>query len=172
MKFLITYSSRTGNTKKVAEALAKAAPAESRLANVDEKPLADGYDVVFAGYWLDRGSSDDKGKKFLHSLHGKKVVLFETMGADPVSEHAYTGFANAGLALSEDNHVIGVLAIQGAIDPSLLETMRKLPKDNPHNSSFMEKAAKEAAKHPDEEDLKKAENYMKQFVGKFMRYYR
>ena len=99
MKVLIAYSSRTGNTRRVAEALAKAAPEGSLLARVEDTPSADGFDVVFAGYWLDRGGPDAKAKEFLHSLHGKHVVLFETMGADPRSEHAYTGFANAGTAL-------------------------------------------------------------------------
>lgn len=89
MKVLIAYSSRTGNTRRVAEALAKAAPEGSLLARVEDTPSADGFDVVFAGYWLDRGGPDAKAKEFLHSLHGKHIVLFETMGADPRSEHAY-----------------------------------------------------------------------------------
>lgn len=85
----------------------------SLLARVEDMPSADGFDVVFAGYWLDRGGPDAKAKEFLHSLHGKHVVLFETMGADPRSEHAYTGFANAGTALSPDNQIVGVFAVQG-----------------------------------------------------------
>lgn len=102
MKVLIAYSSRTGNTRRVAEALAKAAPEGSLLARVEDTPPMDGFDVIFAGYWLDRGGPDAKAKEFLHSLHGKRIVLFETMGADPRSEHAYTGFANAGTVLSPD----------------------------------------------------------------------
>lgn len=113
MKVLIAYSSRTGNTRRVAEALAKAAPEGSLLARVEDTPSADGFDVVFAGYWLDRGGPDAKAKEFLHSLHGKHVVLFETMGADPRSEHAYTGFANAGTELSPDNQIVGVFAGAG-----------------------------------------------------------
>lgn len=117
MKVLIAYSSRTGNTRRVAEALAKAAPEGSLLASVEDTPSADGFDVVFAGYWLDRGGPDAKAKEFLHSLHGKHIVLFETMGADPRSEHAYTGFANAGTALSPDNQIVGVFAVQGGCRP-------------------------------------------------------
>lgn len=75
MKVLIAYSSRTGNTRRVAEALAKAAPEGSLLARVEDTPSADGFDVVFAGYWLDRGGPDAKAKEFLHSLHGKHIVL-------------------------------------------------------------------------------------------------
>ena len=148
MKVLIAYSSRTGNTRRVAEALAKAAPEGSLLARVEDTPSADGFDVVFAGYWLDRGGPDAKAKEFLHSLHGKHIVLFETMGADPRSEHAYTGFANAGTALSPDNQIVGA-----------------------HHSAQMEQTVKEAAKHPNAEDLEQAETYMKQFIETYGRYH-
>lgn len=171
MKFLIAYSSRTGNTKKIAEALAKAAPEGSLLARVEDKPNTDEYDVIFAGYWLDRGGPDAKAKEFLHSLHGKRIVLFETMGANPSSEHAYTAFANAGTSLSVDNNVIGVIAFQGAVDPALIEMMKKMPAGSPHHSSQMEATTKEAAKHPNQEDFERATAYMKSFVEKYSRYY-
>lgn len=171
MKVLIAYSSRTGNTRRVAEALAKAAPEGSLLARVEDTPPTDGFDVIFAGYWLDRGGPDAKAKEFLHSLHGKHIVLFETMGADPRSEHAYTGFANAGTALSPDNQIVGVFAMQGAVDPALLEMMRKMPEGSAHHSAQMEQTVKEAAKHPNAEDLKQAETYMKQFIETYGRYH-
>lgn len=55
MKFLIVYSSRTGNTRQVAEALYAAAPDGSTISKVETAPAADGYDVIFVGYWMDRG---------------------------------------------------------------------------------------------------------------------
>ena len=103
MKFLIVYSSRTGNTRQVAEALYAAAPDGSTISNVETAPAADDYDVIFVGYWMDRGTADEKSKAYLRTLTKKKVVLFETMGASPASEHAYTGFANAATCLSEGN---------------------------------------------------------------------
>ena len=171
MKFLIAYSSRTGNTKKIAEALAKAAPEGSLLAKVEDKPDVEEYDVIFAGYWLDRGGPDSNAKEFLHSLKGKRIVLFETMGASPTSEHALTAFANAGACLSDDNSVIGAIAFQGAVDPALIEMMKKMPAGSPHHSAQMEATTKEAAKHPNQEDLDRATTYMKEFVQKYEKYY-
>lgn len=172
MKFLITYSSRTGNTRKIAEALAKKAPEGSVLSDMAEAPSTDDFDVIFVGYWIDRSMPDAKAKKFLHSLEGKKVVLFETMGADPTSEHAYTTFANTGTCLSEGNQVMGVLAFQGTVDPALIAMMKKMPAGSAHNSAQMEATTKEAAKHPNEEDFRKAEAYMERFVAKFEKYYK
>lgn len=170
MKFLITYSTRTGNTKKIAEALFRGAPEGSHLAPIEEAPAADDFDILFIGYWMDKGGPDAKAKAYLSTLKEKKIVLFETMGADPTSEHAYTGFANAALHLSSDCRILGLFASQGAIDPALLAMMRKLPKGSPHNSPAMEAIAQEAAKHPDAADLARAEAYMKQFVSKMAMY--
>lgn len=171
MKFLIAYSSRTGNTKKIAEALAKAAPKGSLLAKVEDKPNTEEYDVIFAGYWLDRGGPDSNAKEFLQSLKGKRIVLFETMGASPNSEHALTAFANAGASLSDDNSVIGAIAFQGAVDSALIEMMKKMPAGSPHHSAQMKATTKEAAKHPNQEDLDRATTYMKEFVQKYEKYY-
>lgn len=171
MKFLIVYSSKTGNTEKVAKALYSEAPEGSVLAKVNDMPDATYFDVVFIGYWMDRGSADEKTIRYLRTLGGKKVVLFETMGADPKSEHAYTGFCNAAKYLDEGSTVLGVFAVQGAVDPALIQAMKEMAKGNPHNSSAMEKTVKEAAKHPDDKDLANAKEYMDSFKKKYEKYY-
>lgn len=171
MKFLIVYSSRTGNTRQVAEALYAAAPDGSTISKVETAPAADGYNVIFVGYWMDRGTADEKSKAYLRTLTKKKVVLFETMGASPASEHAYTGFANAATCLSEGNTIMGVLAIQGAVDPALIAMMRKMPVGSAHNTGEMEKTTEEAAKHPDAADLEKTKAYMEAFTAKYEKYY-
>ena len=70
MKFLIVYSSRTGNTRQVAEALYAAAPDGSTISKVETAPAADGYDVIFVGYWMDRGTADEKSKAYLRTQKG------------------------------------------------------------------------------------------------------
>lgn len=85
------------------------------------------------------------------------------MGADPESEHAIIGFANAAMVLPEGNTVIGVFALQGEINPALLETMRTMGITTPHCGPEMEKCAAQAVGHPNKVDLEKAETYMKSF---------
>ena len=56
MKTIVLYSSRTGNTKKVAQAVAGALPAGTPCLPVAEAPSdIEAYDLVFLGYWVDRG---------------------------------------------------------------------------------------------------------------------
>ena len=51
--FLIVYSSKTGNTEKVAKKFYEAAGERCDLAAVKQVPAVDDYKVIFAGYWVD-----------------------------------------------------------------------------------------------------------------------
>lgn len=56
MKIIVLYSSRTGNTRKVAEAIASALPVGTPCLDLTQ-PLPedlDAYDCVFLGYWVDQ----------------------------------------------------------------------------------------------------------------------
>ena len=65
MKILLVYSSRTGNTKKVAEAIGEELGISA--VPVEEKPAAADFDLVIAGFWVDRGTADAKMKAYCHA---------------------------------------------------------------------------------------------------------
>ena len=79
MRTIVVYSSRTGNTKKVGEAIAAALPEGTRAVSVQQVPadLAD-YDCVFLGFWVDRGQADKDAANLLPKLRNKHVALFAT----------------------------------------------------------------------------------------------
>ena len=54
MKSIVIYSSLTGNTKQVAEAITSVLPADTPCVSVKELPPdISSYDLVFAGFWVD-----------------------------------------------------------------------------------------------------------------------
>ena len=161
---LIVYDSKTGNTEKVAKALAEAAGERCVLAQVEAAPAAYDFAVVVAGYWVDKGAPNAKMKKYLENLHGKKVVLF----ADPASDHAVSSLVNAGVLMNKDCKVLGTLSIRGAIDPALIAMMRKMPAGSPHSPSPESEARwAAAASHPDAADLAKAKSFMQGFLAMY-----
>ncbi len=77
-KAVIVYDSATGNTKFLAEQLAAALP------GVPCGPVGtadvSGADLVFLGFWTDKGSCSEALRAFLPALAGKRVFLFGTAG--------------------------------------------------------------------------------------------
>jgi flavodoxin len=164
---LIVYSSRTGNTRKLAEGIHRGlcSPADAgqgivpsiRLAAVEENPSPSGADWLLIGFWADRGNGDQKTLQYLDSLEGCRIGFFGTLGAYPNSAHARDISQRVKDAAAKKNTVLGCFLCQGRIDPALTEKFRNLPPDNPHamNEERM-KRHEEAAKHPDEGDIEAA----------------
>jgi flavodoxin len=155
---LIVYSSKTGNTRKLAEGihrgLADALGREPRLAAVEESPDPAGADWILLGFWADRGAADQKTLRYLQSLEGRNIGLFGTLGADPGSDHARDIGRKVQELAAEKNTALGCFLCQGRIDPALTERFRSLPADDPHAMTPERmRRHEEAARHPDEKDL-------------------
>lgn len=163
---LIVYDSKTGNTQKVAEALAEGAGKRAKLCRYTEAPAQlDAFKAVFLGYWVDCGLPTAGMRKYLSGITGKKVVFFQTLGAEPDSQHALVSVANAAKFLPTSSMVLGVLSIRGAIDPALIARRRKLSEVNGQKiSEDTENRWLAASVHPDAEDLDRARMFMQNFL--------
>ncbi|HOO34163.1 MAG TPA: flavodoxin family protein [Thermotogota bacterium] len=162
MKTLLVYSSKTGNTKKVAEEIIKVLPQGSEIYPVEEAPEPSQYDNVVIGYWINRGTADDKTLKYIERIEGKKVGFFCTLGAYPDSEHALNCIKNGYELLGINNEVLTSFICQGKIDPALTERFKELPPDHPHAMTPERKKRHEiASKHPDADDFRNAQEAFK-----------
>ena len=156
MKILVVYSSRkaTGNTKKVAEAIAarlgcSAWPAE-------DAPLPDDYDFIALGFGIYRGWPEGDMRAYMKKCKSKNVGLFMTLGAWPDSTHAATAMGRAE-GLLDSCTVKARFICQGGYTETYLNRLKTIPPENPHGWN-PERAARimEAMKHPDRQDLEKA----------------
>lgn len=77
MKIAVRYYTRSGNTKKLAEAIAKAVGTDAK--STDE-PLAEDVDILFLGSSVYAYGVDENVKKFIANIDVKvgKVVNFST----------------------------------------------------------------------------------------------
>jgi len=159
MKTLVVYSSLTGNTKQVAEAIHEVFGQKASLFPVEQAPVADGYDLVVVGFWVDRGAADKKAQAYITGLHDKKVALFATLGANPESEHARKSMDNTSVLLADDNQLVGSFICQGKVDPKLIEQFKQLPEGHPHGMNAERRARHdETSKHPNAADLANAKD--------------
>lgn len=167
-KWLVVYSSGTGNTKQVAEAMAAAAD-DADIVSVNAVPEdLSAYEVILVGYWLRRGAPDMRTQNFLPKIRGKQVVLFETHGAKLHSEHTITAFARAAYLLGENCGILGTFACQGKINPALIEMRKNTSiQDDPHGSSEENLARwADAANHPNEADFAAAADFVRHLYKK------
>ena len=85
MKVAVRYVSRSGNTKKVAEAIAKAIGTEAKDCSFN---LEEEVDVLFLGgsvYW---GGIDKKLKKFIQELDVSHIKYAVTFGTSSIKKEA------------------------------------------------------------------------------------
>lgn len=80
MKVLVAYMSKTGNTKKVAEAIFEEIHDEKEIKPIAEVDTIAGYNIAFLGFPVQGSGPDKKTVKLLekHCINGRNVVLFIT----------------------------------------------------------------------------------------------
>ncbi|SDG24511.1 Flavodoxin [Selenomonas sp. WCT3] len=159
MKLLVVYSSKTGNTKKVAMAIGETLGVEPVA--VTDAPSPDDYDWIVAGFWVDKGTADAAMKAYLSKITNKQVALFATLGAEPDSDHARQCLANAAKLLGPGCTLTGQFICQGKVSDEMVSMMKKMfPEGHPHAMTAERLARIEkAASHPDAEDLSAAQAY-------------
>lgn len=167
-KWAVIYSSVTGNTKQIAEAIAAQAE-DADLFRVQDAPEdLSGYDVVAVGYWLRLGRPDPLTLKLLARVHDTNVLFFQTHGTSPTSEHAITSFARAGYQLGEGCEILGTFGCRGKINPVMLEKRKKSGPDDPHGGPKSAERWKLAASHPDADDIAAAGAFVEQMKHKLV----
>ncbi len=126
MNVQVIYSSLTGCTKKVAEAIYSGLQVQHKSIHdlKDGYPQLDG-DIILLGYWGISTNPNDEMKEFLKTVKGKAVGIFCTLGYYADSDHARKTL-EAGLDLvKEDNHVIGGYVCNGAVAQNLIDAQGK-----------------------------------------------
>jgi flavodoxin len=165
MKSLVVYSSRTGNTKKVAQAIYEVLPEPKDVFPVEESPDPNGYGFLALGFWVDKGRPDAKIVSYMARVKNIPVGLFGTLGANPASKHAEECIRHAA-ALLWDARVLGTFMCQGRIDPGVIEAMKQTAADIHRMTPERITRIKMAATHPNDMDLKNAQNAFRRMVEK------
>lgn len=87
MKTIVVYSSYTGKTKGIAEAVAKGIGENISCVSLDEIPTdIASYDCVFFGCYIESGFIDGRSQEVLKTLTNKNIALFVTMFIGPYSD--------------------------------------------------------------------------------------
>jgi len=166
MKVLVLYSSRTGNTKKIAETIYEEI-GKGDCFSVEDYPKNNfnEYDLIFLGSWINRGDFSKELKKAIENIKNKKIAYFATMGAYPNSEHAKKITANIEEFLVK-NIVLGGFFSLGAVDPEHLKKYNTKEYSSSKHPMTPEriKRLQEAKSHPDENDVENAKKFYREII--------
>jgi hypothetical protein len=121
--------SKTGNTKKVAEAIYEVLDCEKEIMPIDQVVDIGGYDLSFLGFPMRQFGPDPKTVSFLqtHCQPGRDVVLFVTHAAPedaPELSGWLEGFRNAAAGAN----LVGMFDCQGQLAGWIKFVMSILPK--------------------------------------------
>ena len=155
MSYAIVFSSKTGNTELLADALHSYLPQADCCYFGSPNPAAMEADTLYVGFWTDKGKADESSSDFLKQLRGKQVFLFGTAGFGGSEEYFDKILKKVEHSLDKSNTVFGCYMCQGKMPMSVrqrYEEMKKHPIHLPNLDAMIENFDK-ALSHPDADDL-------------------
>ena len=155
MKYLIVYSSRTGNTRQLAEAIREMLPEEDCLyygqPGDEAVEKAEHAGLVFAGFWTDRGSCDPGMADFLQKCGPKYFFLFGTAGFGGAPAYFEKILTAVKENISETATVTGSYMCQGKMPVSVRKRYESM-EESAGRQAMLDNFDR-ALSHPDEQDL-------------------
>ena len=157
MKYAIVFSSRTGNTKQLAEAVSSVLPQADLCFFGSPSQEALQAERLFIGFWTDKGRCNQEITDFLKTLKGKEVFLFGTAGFGGSQEYFDKILSSVQKRLGASNTVIGTYMCQGKMPQSVRDRYMKMKAqpEHPANIDALIDNFDRALSHPDEDDLER-----------------
>jgi len=166
MKTLVAYLSKTGNTRKVTEAIYGEIDGEKEMKHIDEVKSLDGYDVAFLGFPVHQMGPDKKEKKLLekHCTGGKNVVLFITHAAPEDSPDLPPMLEKFRQAACGAN-IVDMFDCQGELDKTTKRIMSVLPNARLRNWAKIDNSQGQ----PDQDRIARARAFSRDVMSRLYR---
>lgn len=150
-------SSLTGNTKMLADAIYDVLPKENCDFYGNVKTQIPQSEMLYIGFWTDKGTADCDTLKLLQSLKNRKVFLFGTAGFGGSDEYFKKILSRVKQSLDLSNVVVGEYMCQGKMPQAVKERYLKMKEqpEHPANLDMLIENFDRALPHPDAADLEK-----------------
>lgn len=155
MKYAIYYNSATGNTKMLADHICSQIKEDCLYnGNADDSKIEEA-DLIFVGFWTDKGRCSDPVIELLRRIKNKKLFLFGTAGFGGSPEYFERILSNVEKYIDPTCEVVGHYMCQGKMPMSVRDRYQKMYDSDPQNEQFQSllKNFDQAWEHPNQEDL-------------------
>ena len=156
-RYSIIYSSRTGNTRLLAEAIRESLPADLCDHFGTDEAGAVESEKLYVGFWTDKGTADEAALALLKRLKNKKIFLFGTAGFGESEAYFQKVLDRVKESIDESNSIIGTYMCQGKMPQSVRDRYMKMKTqpEHPANIDALIENFDRALSHPDEDDLER-----------------
>lgn len=154
MKYAVIYSSRTGNTAMLAETVREALGQEECTFFGTPDAAGEGVEeaeIIFAGFWTDKGNCSGDMAEFLKGLSGRKIFLFGTAGFGENQAYFDRILTNVRSHLDSSNTVVGTWMCQGKMPGAVRRRYEQM--EDQQKAARMIANFDAALAHPSREDL-------------------
>lgn len=158
MTYHIIYSSRTGNTAQLAQAIARALPAQDcQYTGAPPQGEIAPADIWFIGFWTDKGTCDQQTAQLLSTLKNQKIFLFGTAGFGGSSEYYARILGRVKELLHPTCEVVGCYMCQGKMPQAVRQRYETMLAQDPQDKKVqaMLENFQQALSHPDAQDLQR-----------------
>lgn len=159
-QYSILFSSLTGNTKKLADAIHETLPQNDCEYFGAIKTPVPSSELLYIGFWTDKGNADNETLTLLSTLKNRRIFLFGTAGFGGSDAYFQKILGQVRQSIDPSNTIIGEYMCQGKMPQSVRERYVKM-KENPEHPANLDALIKNfdyALSHPDSDDLEKLRN--------------
>lgn len=151
MTYAIVYSSKTGNTRLLAETLRDTLPADECLYFGTPSDEALHAERIYIGFWTDKGTCDADTAAFLARVTTQQIFLFGTAGFGGSPEYFDKILSAARQNLPNSATLCGSYMCQGKM-PAAVRARYEAMEDSPRRQAMLDNFDT-ALSHPDAADL-------------------
>ncbi|MDY2945960.1 MAG: flavodoxin family protein [Lachnospiraceae bacterium] len=186
MSTVVIYTSQSGNTAKVADAIYDAIPDKDKeITTIENWNGKTDADTWFVGFWINRGTCGLDVCDLLDRLSGKRIALFATCGMHDENGYFDSIRSSCSVWVPDDAQYLGFYLCQGKMPMAVRRRYEEKKEElkERENSPDGKMSAEEAARrekelerlianfdnallHPDDEDLKNAADFAEKCLEK------
>ena len=161
-RYSIIFSSLTGNTRQLADVIYETLPKENcDYFGIKEtgQPLSE---MLYIGFWTDKGNADQSTLELLSSLRNKKIFLFGTAGFGGSDTYFQKVLEHVRQSIDESNTIVGEYMCQGKMPESVKNRYLKMKEqpEHPANIDALIENFDRALSLPDADDLDRLRNLL------------
>ena len=167
-QYSILFSSLTGNTKKLADAIHETLPEEGCEYFGSIKTPVPSSELLYIGFWTDKGNADNETLTLLSTLKNRRIFLFGTAGFGGSDAYFQKILGQVRQSIDPSNTIIGEYMCQGKMPQSVRDRYVKMKEQPDHkpNVDMLIENFDHALSHPDENDLEKLKKIVTEKVTK------